>query len=69
MALFLVQKKGTKKTLGVYHVMHDNEFGIAYFLIWEDNKWRRVDATDYEPLEFDNIYMEDSNADGLSDTR
>jgi len=62
MALFLVQKKGEKRTIGVYHVSHDDEKGIAYFLIWDVDKWRRVDAEEYEPLEFDNIFADDSDA-------
>ena len=69
MALFLVTPKGKKKTLGVYYIQPYDRLGgtSARFLLW-DTYWKWVEADDYEPLELDNIFAEDSNADGLSNT-
>lgn len=53
MALFAVQKKGTKETFIVYKIWEDhNSYGHTLkFLIWNGKEWEWARASEYEPSE------------------
>jgi hypothetical protein len=60
MALFLVQKGGKGRTLGVYHVISDvGDVPFIRFLIWDGKEWTLGMPKDYVPVELDNIFEED----------
>jgi len=44
-----IQRISDSKTFQVWGTEYGADYDVTYFLIWDDFKWRWVDADDYRP--------------------